>query len=38
MSEETKKAEQKAEETEQDAKAAELAEKDLDNVARRGLH
>jgi hypothetical protein len=33
MSEETKKVDQKVEQTEQEAKAAELSQQDLDNVA-----
>ena len=33
MNEATKKAEKKAEQIEQEAKAAELSDKDLDNVA-----
>lgn len=33
MSDETKKAEEKAKQTEQEAKAAELSDKDLDKVA-----
>jgi hypothetical protein len=38
MSEETKKIEKQAEQTEQEAKATELSDKDLDNVAGGGAN